>query len=164
VIFPPGWLSAATIPLTTGSPTPAKTIGTVDVSCWTATVAGVEPVTMTSGCGPANSCASARIRLMSPPAHRKSIRTLRPSAQPKSASACVNAETKVFHTGSFSSPAISTPMRRMRSGCCARATSGQAAAPTSPAMNSRRLIRLPRPQWRAGSAEWEGRAPWPFSN
>jgi hypothetical protein len=31
--------------------------------------------------------------------------------------------------------------RRMRSGCCARATSGHAAAPPSPAMNSRRFMR-----------------------
>jgi hypothetical protein len=40
---------------------------------------------------------------MSPPPHRSSNRTLRPSVQPKTASACVNAETKVFAPGSFSS-------------------------------------------------------------
>jgi hypothetical protein len=33
---------------------------------------------------------------------------------------------------------MSTPMRRIRSRCCARAASGQAAAPPRPAMNSRR--------------------------
>jgi hypothetical protein len=33
--------------------------------------------------------------------HLKSIRTLRPSVQPRSASACVNAETQVFIEGSF---------------------------------------------------------------
>ena len=32
-------------------------------------------------------------------------------------------------------------MRRMRSGCCARAASGHAAAPPSSVMNSRRLMR-----------------------
>ena len=42
-------------------------------------------VTMMSGCRATNSCASARIRLMSEPYHRKSIRTLRPSVQPRSA-------------------------------------------------------------------------------
>ena len=62
-------------------------------SLWRATVVGVEVVTMMSGCRPTNSCASARIRLMSTPPHRRSIRTLRPSVQPKPASARVNAET-----------------------------------------------------------------------
>src|SRR5215207_1902916 len=32
------------------------------------------------------------------------------------------------------------PIRRMRSGCCARAASGQTAAPTENVTNSRRLI------------------------
>jgi hypothetical protein len=32
VMFPPGWLSRATMPLATGSPAPAKTIGIVRVS------------------------------------------------------------------------------------------------------------------------------------
>src|SRR6516164_10758201 len=31
VMFPPGWLSRGTMPLVTGSPTPAKTIGIVRV-------------------------------------------------------------------------------------------------------------------------------------
>jgi hypothetical protein len=68
-----------------------------------------------------------------------SIRTLRPSIQPKSASACANAETEAFATGSFSSVPVSTPMRRTRSACCACATTGHAAALPSPAMNARRL-------------------------
>ena len=40
VMFPPGRLSRGTMPLATGSPTPAKTIGIVRVSRWTAAVAG----------------------------------------------------------------------------------------------------------------------------
>jgi hypothetical protein len=63
------------------------------------------------------------------------------------ASACVNAERRSFSSGSFSSPTRSTPMRRTRPPCCARAASGQAAAPASPAMKSRRwriVIRSPR--------------------
>jgi hypothetical protein len=40
---------------------------------------------MMSGCKPTSSCASARIRSMSPPPQRRSMRTLRPSVQPKSA-------------------------------------------------------------------------------
>jgi hypothetical protein len=37
-------------------------------------------------------------------------------------------------------PPMSTPIRRIRSGCCALATTGHAAALPSPAMNSRRRI------------------------
>src|SRR5262245_1458746 len=40
-------------------------------------------------------------------------------------------------------------MRRIRSRCYARAASGQAAAPPSSVMNSRRFIRSPRRLWRA---------------
>ena len=43
--------------------------------------------------------------------------------------------------GAPSSPSpLSTPMRRMRSGCCARAASGHAVAAPSSVMNSRRLM------------------------
>src|SRR5215469_14945266 len=38
--------------------------------------------------------------------------------------------------------------------CCARAARGQAAAPTSSVMKSRRLTRSPRRQWRAAFAEF----------
>jgi hypothetical protein len=93
VIFPPGRLNAATKPLATGSLTFTKTIGIVRVSRWRAAVIGVVLATRMSGRKPTNSCASARIRLVSPPVDRKSIRTLRPSVQPKSASARVNAES-----------------------------------------------------------------------
>ena len=51
----------------------------------------------------------------------------------------MNAERRGFDAGSFWSPCMSTPMRRTRSPCCARATTGHAAALPSPAMNSRRL-------------------------
>jgi len=47
----------------------------------------------------------------------------------RSVSACVNAERRGFTTGSFSSYGMSTPMRRTRLPCCARAANGQAAAP-----------------------------------
>jgi hypothetical protein len=50
------------MPLATGSVTFVKTIGIVRVSRWRATVAGVELVTIMSGCRPTNSCASSRIR------------------------------------------------------------------------------------------------------
>src|SRR5215510_12593504 len=41
---------------------------------------------------------------------------------------------------SLSRKPISTPIRRIRSGCCARPASGHAAAPPSSVMNSRRLV------------------------
>jgi hypothetical protein len=96
VMFPLGRSSRATMLLATGSLTPKKTIGIVRVSRWTAAVAAVPFVAMMSGCEPTNSCTSARIRLLSSRPHRRSIRTLRPSVQPESASARVNAESR-FH-------------------------------------------------------------------
>ena len=56
VMFPLGRSNRAIMPLATGSPRLAKTIGIVRVSRWSATVAGVDPVTMMSGCRPTNSC------------------------------------------------------------------------------------------------------------
>src|SRR5215831_19655076 len=48
-------------------------------------------------------------------------------------------------SGSSAATFISTPIRRMRSACCARATSGQAAAePAITFMKSRRRITSPR--------------------
>ena len=40
-------------------------------------------------------------------------------------------------------------MRRIRSGCCARATAGHATALPTSVMNSRRLIASPEPQDKA---------------
>ena len=59
-----------------GSATPEKTIAIVRVCRWTATVGGVPPVRMMSGCRPTNSRANARIRLISARPHRTSIRRL----------------------------------------------------------------------------------------
>src|SRR5262249_42494284 len=55
VTFPPGRSSRGTMRWATGSLTLAKTIGIVPVCRWTATVVGVELVTMMSGCKPTNS-------------------------------------------------------------------------------------------------------------
>jgi hypothetical protein len=60
-----------------------------------------------------------------------------PSVQPKSASACVNAEM-CLRQGIVFVVGMSTPMRRTRSPCCAFAASGHAAAPPRSVMNSRR--------------------------
>ena len=75
---------------------------------------------------------------------RASIRTLRPSVQPTSCNPCRNAVRRRDDSGSVAESPISTPMRRMRSDCSARATSGRAAtAPPSSVMNSRRFITSP---------------------
>ena len=65
---------------------------------------------------------------------------------------CANAARRAWPSGSSEERAISTPMRRILSRCCcAFATTGHAATPPNPAMNSRRRIhflpkraRLPR--------------------
>jgi len=49
-------------------------------------------------------------------------------------------------------------------GSCARAASGQAAAPPSNEMSSRRFIRSPRRRGRSASAEWSGRSWMPSSD
>jgi HNH endonuclease len=59
---------------------------------------------------------------------------------------------------------ISTPIRRIRSPCCARAASGHAVAPPSNVMNARRFTRSPRQRGRAASAELRDRAPWQSSS
>ena len=87
-----------------------------------------------------------------------SIRTLRPSVQPNCCKPCRNAPMRACP--SASSVVISTPMRRIRSGCCARAANGHAAAaPPSSVMNSRRFIRSPRRPALATCRGFRGRAP-----
>jgi hypothetical protein len=49
---------------------------------------------------------------------------------------------------------MSTPIRRMRSACCAHTTSGHAAALPSPAMKVRRLTESPHRRWPAASQGW----------
>src|SRR6266536_2595644 len=84
------------------------------------------------------------MRRTSPPARRMSNWTLRPSAHPSSRSPRRRAETRICPSSPSASP-MSTAMRRIRSGCCARAASGHAAAaPPSSVMKLRRLIRSPR--------------------
>ena len=50
-------------------------------------------------------------------------------------------------------PALTNPITGI-AGCCARAASGHAAAPPSPAMNSRRFIRSPRRRWPTAFPGW----------
>jgi len=67
--------------------------------------------------------------------------TVRPFDHPSLPSVCSNAATRGRFPGSSSACPIKTPIRRIRSGCCARAASGHAAAaPPSSVMNERRLM------------------------
>src|SRR6516225_8901872 len=59
-----------------------------------------------------------------------SVSALWPSAQPNCSNTCRNAAKPVCKSGS-SVELMSTPMRRVRSGCCACAASGHATVPLS---------------------------------
>ena len=64
--------------------------------------------------------------VVSPPAQRVSIRTLRPMVQPNSASPAEMPRGGLAIPDRPRQSSSSTPMRRIRSGCCARAASGHA--------------------------------------
>src|SRR5450759_323006 len=99
---------------------------------------------MASGASETSSAAYLRASLALPAAQRVSIRTLRPSVQPNSRRPCTNAASRACPCRSSAARLISTPMRRIRSGCCAREASGHvAAAPPISVMNSRRLMSAP---------------------
>src|SRR5262245_41120070 len=99
---------------------------------------------MTSGASATNSSAYLRLVSAPPPAQRISIRMLRPSVQPNCCNPPTNAFTRVGYSESFVEAGSSTPMRRIRSGCCACVVSGHTATevPIS-VMKSRRLIASP---------------------
>ena len=79
--------------------------------------------------------------LPSPAGQRYSISTSRPGDHLKSSTFRCNAAACFCPSGSLATRAISTPIRRMRSGCCARAASGHVAAmPPSAAISCRRSI------------------------
>jgi hypothetical protein len=118
-----------------------------------AAVLGVFWVRMRSGCCATSSFANRCINSTSSAAQRRSIRVLRPYAQPTFWRPSRNAAIQACPSRSVSAYAISTPMRLIRSDCCARAASGHAtAAPPSRVMNARRLIQSPCRLGRKGSA------------
>ena len=79
VMFPPGRLRDATMPVPTGSPTATMTRGIDVLAFWYAWVAGVPAVTITSTFEAINSAMSAGKRSYFPSAHRYSIRMFWPS-------------------------------------------------------------------------------------
>ena len=118
VALPPGRARLSTNPPPTGSAMIANTIGTVRVACSNCPTVVVPGARMTSGASAANSAACLRIPATLFVAQRISIRTLRPSIQPSSCSACRNAPTQ----------ADSPDRPRVRPRACRYAASARPAA------------------------------------
>jgi len=131
------------MPVATGSPMIADTIGMTAVACFAATTGGVAYVTMTSTLSLTNSAAISAKRSPRPSAQRYSIARLRPSTQPSSCSRCTKAATHRFMVEGVLVP--KKPIVGSFPTCCARAASGHvvAAPPTTP-KNSRRRMSIPR--------------------
>ena len=86
------------------------------------------------------SAACLRMSSALPPVQRVSIRMLWPLVQPNCCSPCTNAARRACPSGSSAAVVMSTPIRRIRSGCCALAASGHVtAAPLMSVTNSRRF-------------------------
>src|SRR6516164_11333308 len=140
VALPPGRDKLLTKPDPTGSGTIANTDGTVRVAWSNAPAPRLPKVRMTSGARAANSAAYLRVSATLPPDQRYTICKLLPSTQPNSRSPSTNVAMRAFDSGSSEWIGASTPMRRIRPDCCARAAIGHAAAaPPSSDMKSRRL-------------------------
>src|SRR5262249_55030481 len=137
VMLPPGRDRLATKPLPTGSFATANTIGMTDVACFAARSA-VPDVTMTSTFSWTSSAAISTNRSSRPSAQRSSPRMVRPSIQPKSRNRCTKAATHWLQAEGVVVPR--NPMVGSFPACCARATSGHAAAPPRSEMNSRRCV------------------------
>src|ERR1700730_5950966 len=149
VMLPPGCAIFAAKPLPTGSDTPVNTMGIVLVSRARAAITGVVTPKIALGRRPTSPFAKVLILSASPALQRSSIRRLLPSVHPSFESAPRNTASQDCATRSLCALPTSTPISRTRSGCCARAASGHAAAPPSSEMNSRlfslsKCIRLPR--------------------
>jgi hypothetical protein len=122
----------------------------------------VPPAKITSGESATNSFTNLRMRSASAAVHRVSIRTLRPSIQPSCCNPCEKARKRGIPSRSSSLvPPISTPIRRIRSVCCARAATGHVAAPLMRVMNS---SHGPLPADDADSSRTTRRRPEPLLN
>src|SRR5262245_5474426 len=140
VALPPGRARLSTKLAPTGSATSVNIIGTVRVACSNGPTCAVPLAKMTSGASATNSATYLRVSSASPKAPKRySIRKLRPSLQPNSSSRCRNVASQTC-TSESAAPDWSTPIRRIRSACCARAATGHtAAAPPRSVMKLRRL-------------------------
>src|SRR5215510_9260355 len=96
-----------------------------------------------SGLSATSSFAIACARTGSPANQRYSMWRLRPSLQPSCWRLCCSTARRCSSSGSSLLNDISTPMRRTRSPCCARAASGHVVTAAPRVMNSRRLMASP---------------------
>lgn len=131
VVLPPGRARLSTKPAPTGSETRMNTIGTVRVAFCNASTPNVPAANRTSGASATSSAAYLRSRSGSFSPQRTSIRTLRPSLQPSCRRPSCKA-TRPLRPCASAGVFESMPIRRIFSGCCARAASGHAA--TDPAI------------------------------
>ena len=138
VTLPPGRASEATMPVLTGSAATGKTIGMTAVAFFAARTCSVPPANMRSTLSRTNSAAISAARSLRPSAQRYSIATVRPSIHPSSRSRFKNAASLWLSITGVLCP--KNPMVGSFGGCCAPAASGQAVAPPTSAMNSRRLM------------------------
>ena len=116
---------------------PNQIKGVVRVTFRAAKILAVDPTTITAGLSATRSATSTGKRSASPSPNRYSILMFRPSVYPNSRNR--------FRSAAMLRAAVATESGDMTptngvAGCCPRAASGHAAAPPSPAMNSRRLI------------------------
>src|SRR5882724_2845560 len=118
VALPPGRDRRATKPEPTGSGTTANTTGTVRVALSITSVARPPVVRMTSGASANSSAACRRVTSALPSPHRWLNRTLWPSVQPNCCNSCCNAANRTFPCASSAVRPWSTPIRRIRFGCC----------------------------------------------
>src|SRR5262245_19914319 len=154
VTTPPGRARLSTNPAPTGSVTRRNTIGVVLVACSNRSTAGLPTAKTTSGPSVDNSTANLRMSSTLPAPQRVSIRAFWPSAHPSFCSPSRNAAKSTL-----SARLSNTPTRRIRSVCCARATTGQMTAePTIKDTKSRRLIAFPglSTSYRNGKTKWPG--------
>src|SRR6516162_3508940 len=135
----PGRARLATRPSLTGSSGTLKAIGSVCVAALAATAAPLPDAAIALTCRRTRSAASSGNRSSRSPAKRYSIATFCPSTFPVSARPRRNASKRC--PPDPSSRGLRNPITGIV-GCCARATTGHAAAaPPSSVMNSRRFTR-----------------------
>src|SRR3989454_4478247 len=120
VTLPPGRARLATMPLPTGSPAVANTIGITDVACFAARAGGVLCVRITSTLSRTNSAAISAKRSLRPSAQRYSIATLRPSLQRSSRSRCTKAAVHWLCAAAVPEPM--NPMVGSFAGCASAAS------------------------------------------
>jgi hypothetical protein len=166
VALPPGRARLATRPSLTGSSPTPNTIGISVVAALAASAAALlAGVAMTATRRRTKSAISAGRRSYRPSSQWYSTITLWPSTKPVSPRPLRNAAA--LPAEASADPPLTNPITGSAGWACAgrgHAAAEAAAAPPSPAMNSRRLIRSPRRRAPALAAGFQGPSPSRSSN